>query len=239
MKGIKRVVKQILYLLTGNANRLFVRNRCGRKWYGSDYGGFYVNPDILNEDSIVYSFGIGEDISFDSRVIGSHKCQVFGFDPTPKSIKWVENQTLPAGFHFYPWGIAKHSGPAEFMLPKNPDHVSGSMVALKGVNPSDKIVVEMRSMKDILKQTGHTHIDILKMDIEGAEYDVIEDVLNCGATISQMCVEFHDLMHEGGKRKTREAISLLYKNGYRIFGISQTLCEISFIKDSNNSCKSK
>jgi len=231
MKKIKRLVKQILYLLTGNGNRLFIGSRRTHKWYGSGYGGFYVCPDNLNGNSIVYSFGIGEDISFDRQIIETHKCQVFGFDPTPKSIKWIESQTLPNGFHFYPYGIAKHSGPAEFMLPKNPDYVSGSMVALNGVNPFDKIIVEMRSMKDILKQTGHTHIDILKMDIEGAEYDVIEDVLNCGATISQLMLEFHDRMLKGGGRKTKEAIRLLSSRGYRIFGISKATNEISFIKE--------
>jgi len=36
-----------------------------KTWYGSPYGGFYVDPTLLDENSVVYSFGIGEDISFD------------------------------------------------------------------------------------------------------------------------------------------------------------------------------
>ena len=35
---------------------------------GTNYGGWYINNNIeLNEDSIVYSAGIGEDISFDLK----------------------------------------------------------------------------------------------------------------------------------------------------------------------------
>ena len=29
------------------------------KWYGNQYGSFYLNPDLINENAIVYSFGIG------------------------------------------------------------------------------------------------------------------------------------------------------------------------------------
>lgn len=46
-----------------------VQTRCKKIWYGNGYGGFYVNPDLLNSSSIVYSIGIGEDISFDLDVI--------------------------------------------------------------------------------------------------------------------------------------------------------------------------
>ena len=48
--------------------------------------GFYLNPEFINEKSIIYSFGIGEDISFDLSLIKEFDCNVFGFDFTPKSI---------------------------------------------------------------------------------------------------------------------------------------------------------
>ena len=61
---------------------------CPVHWYGNDYGGFYLNPNIIKDGSTIYSFGIGEDISFDKAVLEAHSVQIFGFDPTPKSIKW-------------------------------------------------------------------------------------------------------------------------------------------------------
>ena len=35
----------------------------------------------------------------------------------------------------------------------------------------------MKSLADIANELGHSHIDVLKMDIEGSEYEVIENIL--------------------------------------------------------------
>ena len=42
-----------------------VEEKRAKEWYGNGYGGFYVDPSLVPENAIVYSFGIGEDISFD------------------------------------------------------------------------------------------------------------------------------------------------------------------------------
>jgi hypothetical protein len=46
------------------------------------YGAFYVNTEKLDSNSIVYSFGLGADISFDKELIRRFNLSVFGFDPT-------------------------------------------------------------------------------------------------------------------------------------------------------------
>jgi hypothetical protein len=73
---------------------------------------------------LVYSFGIGEEISFDKNMINEYNAKVFGFDPTPKSIKRINEQELPENFIFTPIGIADHDGEEEWFLPENPNHVS-------------------------------------------------------------------------------------------------------------------
>jgi FkbM family methyltransferase len=143
----------------------------------------------LDENAIVYSFGIGEDVSFDTAVINNHNCHVFGFDPTPKSINWVKKQELSEKFHFHEFGISSKSG---FYLPKNPEYVSGSLNTQKNVDLTNKISVIMKSIENIMKELGHKHIDVLKMDIESAEYDVIENILNAKISITQILIEFHD-----------------------------------------------
>ena len=45
-----------------------------------------VLPDELGSDSIVYSFGVGEDVTFDLALIDRYGMTVHAFDPTPKSI---------------------------------------------------------------------------------------------------------------------------------------------------------
>ena len=118
---IKSIVKQLVLRSTGKVNHLKKGVKCKHIWYGNRYGGFYVCPEFLNENSIIYSFGIGEDISFDRTIIENHNCHVFGFDPTPKAINWVNSQNVPAKFNFFEFGISNKSGFVDFYLPKNPE----------------------------------------------------------------------------------------------------------------------
>jgi FkbM family methyltransferase len=204
--------------------------KCNYEWYGNEYGGFYLCPDFLNNKSIVYSFGIGEDISFDESIINKFKCKVFGFDPTPKSIKWINNNNIPKGFSFYEFGLGKKNEIVKMYLPINPEHVSGSVLLHSNVKSTSSVMVQMKSFKDIIDILEHKQIDILKMDIEGAEYDVIDDILNNHVQINQILIEFHDRLIENGIYKTRKAIRLLKSKGYEIFAISNSFQEISFIK---------
>lgn len=77
---------------------------------------------------------------------------------------------------------------------------------------------------------GHSKIDVLKMDIEGAEYDVIDDIMYLDIPIKQICIEFHHRFDTIGVGKTIEAIEKLSKKGYRIFSYSKNFEELSFIK---------
>jgi FkbM family methyltransferase len=198
-------------------------------WYGNDYGGFYVIPELVNANSIVYSFGIGKDISFDKELLDIHDCRIFGFDPTPKSIEWCRNQQLPKKFQFFEFGLAKKSGKVIFNLPVNKEHVSGSIVKQQNVSSSNTVEVEMKSFGDIVKELGHAKIDILKMDIEGTEYDVIEDILHSKVTINQILIEFHERFFDNGKKKTEMAIENLSLKGFKLFAISDSFQELSFV----------
>jgi hypothetical protein len=42
-----------------------------------------------------------------------------------------------------------------------------------------------------MQENGWNHIDLLKMDIEGFEYAVIDDILAHRLDVRQICVEFH------------------------------------------------
>ena len=225
----KAKVKKVVLRLTGKVKHLKKGVKLKSVWYGNQYGGFYVYPDLLNENSIIYSFGIGLDISFDTAAIKNHNCRVFGFDPTPKSIDWIRSQDVSPRFTFHDVGISDKSGFCDFYFPKNPDNVSGSIVVQDNIDVGEKTTVKMRSIKDIMTELAHTHIDILKMDIEGAEYSVIDNILDSDISIDQILIEFHDRFVENGKARTQQAIKLLNNKGFEIFAISDSCYEISFI----------
>ena len=203
--------------------------KCSKSWYGNSYGGFYVNPELLNKDSIVYSFGIGNDISFDKKIMSKHGCKVYGFDPTPKSIAFIHSQKPNPLFVFYPFGISTKTGSEEFYLPKNKKGVSGSMAEHAYVDLYDKVTVEMKALSDIMQDLGHEHIDVLKIDIEGSEYDVVESILQLEVPIKQILIEFHDRFFDTEEYKSKNLVESLISKRYKIFAKSLSAEEISFI----------
>jgi hypothetical protein len=68
------------------------------------------------------------------------------------------------------------------------------------------------------------------MDIEGAEYGVLEDCLSTGLRIDQLLVEFHHRWDFVGLAETRRAISLLRRSGYLIAHVSPNGCEYAFLR---------
>ena len=222
---------RILYRKSIEKKRYSIKKNCNTAWYGNTYGGFFVNPDLLDEDSIVYSIGVGCDVSFDVEIINQHNSCVYAFDPTPKSINWVSRNRLPVQFKFFDFGISKKTGSEVFHLPKNPNYVSGSVFQHADVSEFDTVEVKMKSFQDITRKLGHKKIDILKMDIEGSEYDVIDSILDSDVRIDQILIEFHERFFDDGFQKTMDAIKKIGKKGYKLFGISESKEELSFILD--------
>ncbi len=200
------------------------------KWLGSRNGGFYFDTKRIQTDDIVLSFGVGTDITFDLQLIDEVKCKVYGFDPTPKSINWISKQDIPDDYVFCAYGISKESGDISFFLPKNEDHVSGSLIGLDFVDSVTPVNVPVRCMNDIIKKIDPIKVVAVKMDIEGTEYDVMNDVLSSLPNLNQIAVEIHERFVEDGVSKTKEMIAKLEVYGFKLAAISESLEELTFLK---------
>ena len=204
---------------------------CGDITLGNTNSAWTICPKFLNETSVVYSFGIGYDVSFDLEIINHFDLKIFAFDPTPKSIEWVKKQNLPKQFMLIECGLAGFDGKAKFHPPENPDYVSATMLD-RETTEDEAYKVEVKRLKTIMTELGHKELDLLKMDIEGAEYDVIDDIINGGIKPGQILIEFHHRFKNVGVNKTIEAVNKLRKYGYGVFHVSKTGEEISFIQNS-------
>jgi FkbM family methyltransferase len=182
---------------------------------GSDYGGYFVDSSLIPPDPVVYSLGVGEDISFDLSLIEHYGCTVYAFDPTPKVKSWIESQRLPARFCFQEIGIADFDGETDFYLPPKPDFISHSMLRARQYS-QDSIRVPVTKLSTAMGRLRHSRIDILKMDIEGAEYAVVNDLIKDHIEVGQILVEFHHRLSSVGVDKTRAVLSALDDYGMKI-----------------------
>ena len=197
--------------------------------FGNKGVAWTLYVDNLDESSIVYSFGVGDDISFDLSLINQYDLQIFAFDPTPKSVDWINNLKLPKQFVLKNIGLADYDGKAKFNPPENPMHISATMLD-RPETKNESYKVDVKTLGTIMAELKHKHIDILKMDIEGMEYRTIDNILSSNILPSQVLIEFHHRFKNVGIKQTLRTVKKMRKEGYRVFHVSKTGEEIAFIK---------
>lgn len=193
--------------------------------HGSTYGGWYILEDAIPKDATILSFGIGKDLSFDISIANTFDAQIHAFDPTPASLDWVAGQTLPTQLQVHPYGIGSTDETVSFYPPEKQHHISHST---RGSANTPAIRVPLRRISTIINTLNIQAIDILKMDIEGSEFDVLPEVLKLSPLPGQLLVEFHHNMRGLTVRQTRDAIEAIRRHQYHPFSISDTGREISF-----------
>src|SRR5262245_39936745 len=152
-----------------------------RERHGDYADGYCIRRDSLNARSVVYSCGVGDNISFDESLIARYGCKVYGIDPTPKAAAHVAARR-PANFELLTCGVAGTTRVGTFFLPKSRDGVSGSIVDSQHFANEhfEPVAVPLKSLPDLMRELGHDRIDLLKMDIEGAEYEVLQSLAQDG-----------------------------------------------------------
>jgi FkbM family methyltransferase len=197
------------------------------------YGAWTICPEGLTSKSIVYSIGVGDDISFEISLIQEFALPaVFAFDPTPTSISWLSRQRVPNELKLFEYAISDYDGTARFFPHDNPVCVAHSLIP-REATAAQAVEVQVRSLPTVMAELGHSRIDLLKMDIEGAEYDVIDTLVSQNIEVHQLLVDFHhlDRFTAGmSPARTKDAIRKLNRAGLKIFNVTPSGQEYSFIR---------
>ena len=90
-----------------------------------------------------------------------------------------------------------------------------------------------KTLTEIMNMLGHKYIDVLKMDIEHAEYEFIDKEAHLLKKVGQFLVEFHKF--DGKERNIIDYIEKIEKQGMRLFhkenNLSDGCCtELAFIQ---------
>jgi len=223
----RRLLRRWLRSLAGRD--VFQRPQCRVETLrlGTGHGRWTVSPPLLGPGSVAYSFGLGRDVSFERALIERFGVIVHGFDPTPLAREWLRAQSLPPSFILHEVGIADYDGSARFAPPAQTDWESFSMVRQSGIGSA--IEAPVARFATLVPRIGSPPPDLVKLDIEGAEYAVLPDLLASGFRPRQLLVEFHHRWAETGPRATREAIRLLNRAGYRVAAVSDKGREYTFV----------
>jgi len=224
--------------------KLFIKRISGRElWLKTDTerevlesDGWKYIPELLGRASIVYSLGVGDSIDLDIDLIHHYSLAVHAFDPTPYSEEWIATLELPATFVFHPWAAAGEDGRLRLFRRVNKrGKKSAVMWTAEGVagDGADYIDAPAYTIRTMMDKLGHERIDLLKVDVEGAEYGILDSLGDVDKLPAQLLVEFHHRFPGIGKQRTADCIDNLRKLGYQIFSISETGREIGFVLGSD------
>jgi len=215
------------------------------KCFGSEYGHWcFIEHEGL-KNSLIISGGVGEDMSFDIDFASEYGAKVILYDPTPRAIKHFElvstnfgkkstrdyvsggNQPIESydlsnltneNFVYREYALWNENTRVKFFQPTNKNYVSHSVNNIQrnyDVEDSDFIEVDSIKLSDEIIVLDKFP-SILKLDIEGAALEVLEDLFENNIFIDQICIEY-DEQNVPGKisgHRIKSMNKLFDKNGY-------------------------
>lgn len=190
----------------------FCSNSPGIKLVGNETSGWTVQTQFLNSDSVCYCAGVGLGISFELDLACIFDITVVSLDPSPTGIQTIQQCADLHNIRFFSVGLSGSVGSIEFALPKNPEEGSYSTPQIN----SKLTRFDCTDLPTLMRMNEHDKIDLLKMDIEGFEYEVLDHIIEQRIPIRQICVEFHPWLKPHGRFLTVRAMHLLRKLGYRL-----------------------
>lgn len=197
----------------------------GYERLGTKYGGWWVYAPAISKDPLLVDCGLGRDISFPEAFLQRFGGRVIGVDPNPAAIEYSRAH-CSASMELRGEALWSEAGQTlTFHLPRPPedlpcgaDGVSGSLLASHEYAGEAKLSVRSTSLAELLAAARRTECDVLKLDIEGAEYVVLDALCANGATRSarQLLIEFHHHCTDHSLQDTLDAIAKIEASGFRL-----------------------
>jgi len=166
---------------------------------GATEGGWFVCAEGFKDapagSCIVYSMGVNDDWSFDKAASDKYGCQVHGFDPSDAGLASMKAYTTGSDLRKYHiWGVGGKDG--DYAVGTVPFRWPG----IGYLTLSNNMPWSLKTVSSTMKELQHAAITLLKMDVEGAEWFAIEDLVNSKIIDGRGALQFAAELHFDPKR---------------------------------------
>lgn len=204
-------------------------------------GNYIIDLNLVKEGSTVISAGIGRCTKFEEFLMHHKKCKIIAIDPTDLSEKYAlskfkQNDKFvfikKALFQKDKDTVTFHERREELIGTGPENDVCESFMTPTFVKADKQRLVEAVHLEDICE--SEPNISCLKMDIEGAEYPLIQSLEKLD--IPQVTLEFH--FYNSGfskiikKEEQSAAMRKMKVLGYNEYKRREKYNEFTFFKAS-------
>lgn len=185
----------------------------------------YVYFDRFGADSIVLDVGCGYEAEFSRHMIQRHGLHAVGVDPTRKHASSLDALARESSglFTHLPVAVTRASGTLTFH--ESRENESGSVLPEHTNVRNDSTIsyeVETVDLLELTRRVGRESIDFLKLDLEGAEYDLLREVGAADvAPFAQIFVEFHHHCTDHSADETRLLVKRLAGFGFAVLTLDR------------------
>jgi len=163
-------------------------------------------------------------------LLASHKVgltgKVVAFEPSPRErqrLLWHLRLNRRKNVLVEPFALGNHEGTTQLFLVQGRDTGCNSLCPPRTADPVSPIQVLIVQLDDYLERQGITHVDFIKMDVEGAELEVLR-----GATLLLSrkprpiwMMEVQDIRTEAFGYSAKDIVEFMQERDFRWFKITQ------------------
>jgi FkbM family methyltransferase len=190
-----------------------------------NYGGWVIPGGLIRPDWTCYSVGAGGDISFDMDLIERWGVRVRSIDPVPDYVRRaLEQAGGDERLTAHEFALATSDGPMRMQLTHDPNSESVSPVGL--YDSKRYVEFEGRTLPSLMAELGDTQIELLKLDIEGGEYDLIPGLDLRALGVQVFATQLH---HVASVARARSLIAGLAAQGFEPVACC-TVVKLAFVR---------
>ncbi|TAF63062.1 MAG: FkbM family methyltransferase [Cytophagales bacterium] len=199
--------------LDKNSNDYIQFVRC-QPWFANN-GDKKLNLTCegLNEDSVVFDLG-GYEGQWASDIFGRYACNVYIFEPYKLYFENIQKRfEKNPKIKVFNIGLSNDEYTSKLYLSND----ASSMFNKKS---ETFVEIEIKKAITFFDKNNITKIDLMKINIEGGEYDLLDHIIATGYinNIHHLKIQFHDFIIENAKErmnKIQEKLSLTHQIVYQ------------------------
>lgn len=171
----------------------------------------------IPSDSVIVDIGANIGMFSLYAATAAKRNKVYAFEPMPQTYSLLQKNVidnhLGRVIKTVPFGIWKKEGTIKLYLANTSPFHSIYQESRKGKTVDIKVV----SLAEGFKRNRITRCDLMKIDCEGAEYDILYNAPdNTLKSIREIRLEYHDLKDSGDTHNFSSLRSFLEKKGFRM-----------------------